>query len=115
MKQETLLSIKKEIRKFSNLYEKLIKMWNGELPHGDNATHPETIQIGVILHNMAFNASDCMGYNHEEAVAKFEELMDVLRAINEYHGKCYMTHYAWNEVSSIYEGETMEEDINYLK
>ena len=110
MKQETLLSIKKEIRKFSNLYEKLIKMWNGELVHGDNATHPETIQIGVILHNMAFDASDCFGYNHEVELAKFEGLMDVLKAINDYHGKCYMTHYAWNEVCSIYEGETTGED-----
>ena len=39
---------------------------------------------------------------------------DVLIAINEYHNKCYIIHYAFNEVNFIYEGERMSEGYNNL-
>lgn len=111
MKPETLLSIKKQVGKFAKLYDILNEMWNGKLEHGDSATYPETVQVGVILHNIAHNSTNCVGYSHEQAVKDLENYIAVLKAINLYHNKMYMIHYAWNEVEYIYIGETMSEDF----
>jgi hypothetical protein len=110
MKAETLLLIKKDIQKFAKLYEILTNHWNGELKHGNGATYPETIQAGVLLQNMGFISTDCVNYSHEEDVKELIHLIDVLKAINEYHDKSYMIHYAWNEVSFIYESLVAFED-----
>lgn len=114
MKPETLLAIKQQVSKFSKLYDILIEMWNGKLEHGNRATYPETIQIGVILGNIAFNPINCHGYSHKEEVKKVRNLVSVLESINRYHNECYMTHYAYNEVKCIYDGETMSEDYDML-
>lgn len=107
MKPETLLAIKRDIRKFSGLYDVLVDVWNGKLAHGNNATYPHTIQIGVILKNLSFISSE-MG--HEKELEEFLSLLNALREINEYHGRTYMTHYAWSEVYFIYIGHNMLED-----
>jgi hypothetical protein len=109
MKPETLLSIKKDIQKFAKLYEILEHHWNGDLIHGNGATYPETIQVGVLLQNMGFISTNCANYSHEEDEKQLIHLIDVLKAINEYHDKCYMIHYAWNEVDCIYNGSVMSE------
>lgn len=110
MSPSTLSHIKGEIRKFSNLYEVLIKMWNGDVPHDNGATYPETIQVSVILHNMAFNSPNSVGYSHEREVKELYSLRDVLRALNEYHNENYMIHQAFKEVDMIIDGNAMSED-----
>lgn len=110
MKPETLKQFKQQARKLSNLYEKLEEHWNGELKHGNNATYPVTVLVNVLLKNIAFDGSDCVGYNHEKEVKSVEKQIQILREINEYENKCYMTHYPYSEVSSLYHGLNMFED-----
>lgn len=52
------------------------------------------------------------GYSHEEAIKSFKQCFKVLEIMNEYHDKCYMIHYAFTEVSYIYDGETLSEDLS---
>ncbi len=101
MSPKMLKSIKDGIRKFYILYEVLVERWNDNAPHGNGATYPEVVIVSVILQNMQFDGTNCHGYSHEEAVKGIEDGLKHLEAINEYHNKCYMTHYAFNEVDTI--------------
>ena len=115
MKPETLASIKRQVRKFHKLYVVLEQMWNDNARHGCKSTYPEAVQVSVILNNIGIDSTNCVGYDHDQEVAKVEKLIDILKQINEYHGYVYMINYAWNEVECIYIGETMseeDEDIN---
>lgn len=61
---------------------------------------------------MSLISTECVGYNHEKDVADFRKNLETLREINEYENKCYMSHYAWNEVDSIYMSELQMEDMD---
>lgn len=115
MNPQTLSLIKKDIRKFHKLYEILIEMWNGQLAHSNNATHPETVQVGVILQNMGFNGVGTHDYSHEAKVEKLHNLHKVLTALNEYHNKNYMIHQAWMEVDCIISGHDMSEEFEEIE
>lgn len=114
MHPKTLLAIKTEIGKFHKLYEKLVDLWNGEAPYDNGATYPVTVLVNVIVHNMAFISTNCHGYNHKKDVEELRKNLEMLRLINEYENKCYMTHYAYNEVNNIYEGNLHMEDENHF-
>lgn len=110
MKQETLKQIKQELSKVAKIYQKLVINWNGELKHGDNATYPITIIVDVLLHNMAFDGSDCHGYNSSKAISDLYSNLEMLKELNEYTDKCYMTHFAFTEARDIIDGLVMSED-----
>lgn len=109
MKPETLKSIKADISKFYKLYEHLVANWNGNLSHGQQAIYPETVLISVLLQNMQFDGTDASGYSHEEECKKIMDIKSLIIKIDEYHNKCYMTHYAANEVEFIIDGHYMSE------
>lgn len=109
MTPKTLKEIKQSIAKLAKVYEILVDTWNGQLEHGDKATYPVMIWVNVILHNLAFDGSKCVGYSHEKAVNDLEIHIKALKALNEYEHQCYITHFPCNEVVLIYEGETMSE------
>lgn len=113
MLPDTLSAIKQDIRKFGKLYDELTTHWNDQLDHGNAATYPETITIKVIIHNMGFDSIKAQGYNHENEVNKLYANFEMLRSINEYHNKVYMTHYAFNEADCIITGHIMSEDIKW--
>lgn len=110
MNAKTLKEFKKRAGEFYKLYESLIALWNGDLKHGDSAIYPVTVLVGVILHNIAFDASDCSGYSHEQAVKQVRKNIKTLENINEYENKMYMTHYPWTEMDTLFSGLEMSED-----
>ena len=110
MKQETLKQIKQELFKVAKIYQKLVTNWNGELKHGDNATYPITIIVEVLLHNMAHDGSDCVGYNASKEEVELYSNLEMIRELNEYNDKCYMTHFAFTEARDIIDGLVMSED-----
>lgn len=109
MKPETLKAIKADISKFYKLYKHLIVNWNSNLSHGHQATYPETVLISVLLQNMQFDGTGTFGYSHEKECQKIMNIKSLIIKINEYHDKCYMTHYAANEVEFIISGHYMSE------
>lgn len=111
MTPKSLQEFKTHARKFANLYDILIESWNGKLEHGNNATYPVTIVVGVLVSNIAFNGSNCVGYSHEKAVQELESNLKTLEAVNNYENKLYMVNYAYNELYNLYEGLRMSEDI----
>jgi len=112
MKPSTLRTIKQQIRKVSNLYEILTDTWNGKLEHGNKATYPIMIWVKVILSNLAFDGSNCHGYDHDKAVKEMEMYIKTLKALDEYESECYITHFPYTQVNMIYEGEIMSEDYS---
>lgn len=110
MSPKTLKEFKQEIAKFSKLYDKLVTHWNGELVHGNDATFPVTIIVQVLVHNIAFDASDCAGYSHEKAVMKVVENIEMLKEINIYEDKTYMVDYAYKTISCLWDGMFFSED-----
>ena len=110
MKPETLREFKKRVNKFRKVYNKLVALWNGNLQHGNNATFPATVIVSVILRNMAHDASDCRGYDHQREVNKIIEHLEALNALNNYENGCYMTHYPYTELSNLWIGLDMAEN-----
>ena len=108
MKPETLKLFKESIGELYKLYDSLITLWNGE--YENDAPYPVTIIIKVILYNIAFYNSDCVGYSHERELIKVENNIKNLRAIDEYKNQMYMTHFPFLEVDNLYSGLTMSED-----
>lgn len=104
---ETLAKIKKALTKFYKLYESLVKTWNGQLEHGNNATYPHTIIALVLLNNMAISTVKCVGYDHQVSEDNLYANLKQLELLNEYHDKNYMTHYAYAEAESIITGHYM--------
>lgn len=111
MKENTLKEFKSRAKNFADLYDHLVELWNGKLKHGNNATYPVTIIICVILRNIAFDGSNCADYSHEKAISDINKNIEALRRINKYEGKVYMTHYAYNEIYSLFSGLLMSEDF----
>lgn len=110
MKQETLNQIKKEISKVYDIYSKLVIKWNGNLAHGNSATHPITIIIDVILQNMSFNGNNCHNYDLKEDIKDLYNDLRLLKELNEYNNKGYMTHFPYIECESIIDGFVFSED-----
>ena len=110
MKPETLKEFKKRVNEFRKVYDKLVTLWNGELEHGNNATFPSTVIVSAMLHNMAHDSSDCLGYDHQREVNKIVDSLEALNALNNYDNGCYMTHYPHTELSSLWIGLDMAED-----
>ena len=110
MKPETLREFKKRVNEFRKVYDKLVNLWNGNLPNGDNAIFPVTVIVSVMLHNMAHDAIDCEGYDHLKEVNKMVYHLEVLNALNNYEGGCYMTNYAYTELNNLWIGLDMAED-----
>lgn len=104
MSPQTLKEFKKEAARFSKLYDKLVTNWNGELLYGNDATFPVTIIVQVLVHNIAFDGSDCVDYDHEKAVMKVVENIETLKEINIYEHKLYMVHYAFDTISCLWDG-----------
>ena len=115
MKQETLKQIKQELFKVSELYQKLVTNWNGDLKHGNDATYPITIIVEVLLHNMAHDGSDCVGYNASKEEVELYSNLEMIKELNEYTDKCYMIHFAFTEARNIINGLTMLEDEEILR
>ena len=113
MKPETLREFKNRVNEFRKVYDKLVDLWNGELEHGNNATFPSTVIVSVMLQNIAFDSSDCLGYTHQKEVSKIVEHLEALNALNNYENGCYMTHYPYTKLSSLWTGlDTVE---NFLQ
>src|SRR5690554_3893975 len=98
MSPQTLKEFKTHAKKLSDLYEVLVKEWNGDLKNGNNATYPVTIIISVILRNIVFDSSID---DHDEAVNKVRNSIETLRKINEYENGSYMSHFPYNEISML--------------
>lgn len=114
MNSTNLKNLKKKISKLSNIYNILVDEWNGPLKDGNNAIYPVTVIIGVLLHNMAFDGSDCVNYSHDKAVEDLHKSYNTLKALNDFHEKTYMVHYPFTEVSFLIEGVEMEALYNEL-
>lgn len=97
MSPKTLKDLKESLKKLYIVYEVLALQWNGVLEFGCNATYPEVVIVSVLLQNMQFDGSDCYGYEHEKDVKDLYNAFETLRALNEYHGRNFMTHFAFNE------------------
>lgn len=111
MKAKTLKEFKVKVREFEVLYDSLITLWNGKLKNGNNATYPYTVIIGVIIHNIGFDNSDCIGYSHDEEINKIEDNIKVLDQIDIYEDRQQMTHYPYDEIQSLYTGMSISEDF----
>lgn len=112
MKPDTLKQIKKELVKLHNIYEVLIKSWNGPLDHGRGATFPATIIAGQLLQNMALGSSQTYSHVHDSAVKELKAKFEALRLLNEYERRCHMTHFAYSEAEAIITGHEMSEDYD---
>ena len=110
MKLETLREFKKRVNEFSKVYDKLVALWNGNLQHGNNATFPVTVIVSVMLRNIAHDASDYTGYDHQREVSEIIEQLEALNALDNYENGCYMVHYPYTELSNLWIGLEMAED-----
>jgi len=110
MKQETLIQIKQQINKLYNMYVILTANWNGKLLHGNDATYPITIIVEVLLQNMAFDGSNCKDYSLQGAIDELYSKFNVLKELNEYNNKGYMTHFPFMECEAIIDGCVMSEE-----
>ena len=110
MKPETLKEFKKRVNEFRKVYDKLVTLWNGDIKNGDNAIFPATVIVSVLLHNMAHDSSDCLGYDHQREVNKIVDSLEALNALNNYDNGCYMTHYPYTELSNLWIGLDVAED-----
>jgi len=97
MSPETLASIKKQIRKFHRVYEKLSGYWNGPYK-----VFPHVVASSVLLQNASFDGSFNSDYSHENEVHTLYQILDLLTTMRDYHGnEDYMITYAHNELSDI--------------
>jgi hypothetical protein len=108
MKQNTLDQIKQGIQKVYLIYSKLAKEWN-KSENGCDANFPITVIVEVLLQTMAFNGKNCHGYSLEDATKELHSKMELLREIDEFSNKGYMTHFPYKECSLIVEGYSISE------
>jgi len=99
MKTDTLAYIKTEIAKFHIVIDSLANYWQ---------EFPQYTLISVLVQNAAHDATDCSGYDHNEAVAKLKAIVHILKQLKKYHNS-YFEQYVYDEISMIVEGNEMSE------
>jgi hypothetical protein len=96
-----LKELKQDIRRVSDVYDVIKEEWNKGSVNGRNTTYPIMVVVSVLLHNMAFDSSYAKDYNHEDELEDFFSKLNVLKEVNEYNNKCYITHFAYSEVAML--------------
>lgn len=114
MQKNTLKELKKELVNLYRIYKKLVINWNGSLIHGNNSTYPITIIVEVLLNNLCFDSSDSFNYNLDTSISKLYSDLEMLKELNDYNNKGYMTHFPYTECKSIIDGYVMSEDESNL-
>jgi hypothetical protein len=94
MKQETLVSLKRELRKLYVTYKAFESYLNR-----DGETFPIAVAISVTLQNMSFDNEE---YKH------VQEGLELLKAFNDY-SQCYITNLAYKEAYMLVTGYEMSE------
>lgn len=105
MKLSTMLYIKEQVRKFTEVYDKVIDYFNSD------GCHPELVVIKVLLHNFGFDGHECQDWNKGNEERKMAEILRVLESIAKY-ADSHMENWAYKEVYFIYEGNIMSEMID---
>lgn len=93
MTEKDLSEIKTRIRKFHELVIPIIEHW-------DKVAH-NFITMSVLVQNAGFDGSECKNYNHNDAEMDLMKVLDILKAMSEYHDQCHVTSYVYNEVNDI--------------
>lgn len=96
------LSIKSQIRKFSDVVTRVAHYWEG--------TFPGYTMVAVLLQNMSFDSIDL---SQEESERKMIEILVILREMRNYH-KSYFYEWVYDEVSCIYNGNIMNEEYDEM-
>lgn len=94
------LSIKSQIRKFSDVVTRVAHYWEG--------TFPGYTMVAVLLQNMSFDS-----LSQEESERKMIEILVILREMRNYH-KSYFYEWVYDEVSCIYNGNIMNEEYDEM-
>ena len=99
MKPIALKQFKERIRNLNKVLNKIIVVWD----------NPQYVVINVLLQNLCFDATDCANYSHEKAVVKCENIIEVLKEMNDFDGH-HLIKWIFEEVESSYIGYSFEEE-----
>ncbi len=102
MKALTYNHIKSEIRRFTDVVTRVADYWEGPFPG--------YTMVAVLLQNMSSKSSVS---DQEEDEMKMRDILRILQEMRDYH-KSYFYDWVYDEVSSIYEGNTMSEECDEM-
>lgn len=104
MKPETLQQIKKELSRLfwaSRAICLIDKKFSFMCGH---------TTASVILNNISFDRTDCVGYNQEEEEKKLSESVKALKLMSEASKKDHVLSYFYHQANMIVDGNVMSED-----
>lgn len=93
MTQRQITEFKKRVREFYKVIEPIAEYWG----------QPHQITLSVLVQNLGFDSSDCMGYSLEEANKKVNTILKLIKSISEYQNS-HFENWVFQEIDIIYTG-----------
>ena len=83
---------KTRVREFHKVMRALTSVWD----------NPKYQVLEVLVQNLGFDGSDCVGYSVEKELKRVDSILKTLEEIYSYNDNCYLTKYVYREVSDLY-------------
>lgn len=83
---------KTKVRAFHKVMRALASVWD----------NPKYQVLEVLVQNLGFDGSDCVGYSVEKEVLKVDNILIALEKLSTYEDNCYLSKYVYREVSNLY-------------
>jgi len=94
-----MISTVKEVESVKVMLTPFLKVFEQYVEYMDAKTYPHLQVLAVLLQNLVFDASNCVGYNHFTERDKMNKIVNLMRTISEYHND-YTCDYLLNEVNT---------------
>lgn len=83
---------KTRVREFHKVMRALTSVWD----------NPKYQVLDVLVQNLGFDGSDCVGYSIEKESNKVNSILKALEEMYSYNDNCYLTKYVYQECNDLY-------------
>lgn len=97
MTQEQITEFKKRVRAFYKVIDPIAEYWG----------QPHQITLSVLVQNLGFDSSDCMGYSLVESNKKVTTILKLIKSISDYQNS-HFENWVHQEIDAIYMGISWE-------
>jgi hypothetical protein len=98
MKTQVLKQFKERVRNLNKVLSKIIVVWD----------NPQYEVISVLLQNLGFDSTECVGYSNKKDVERCEDIIKALREIKDFDGH-HLIKWIFTEVDSYYTAYSFED------
>lgn len=98
MTQAQITEFKRQVREFLKVIEPIADYWG----------QPNYITLCVLVQNLGFDSSDCMGYSLEKSNEKVITILKLIKSISQYQNS-HFENWVYQEIDMLYIGMSQQD------